>query len=309
MAKHVLGLWALFLGSLLPARALRVSPGESKNRTAGVTLEEVEQYVGSGLDYLKNLIDTAERKAHELSTNPNMMRIPGVPYMKKGSGGHSMLEQFLREMKTPGYVPTAADLADATCLPTDFANTSTAKGASWMILCFHLSMGWWSSDPYRQAENRFDIDTFVQCGADKIGIREECFGCLGQLIVKNVVNSCTTCFYDTCGSDCKACSEPGVSAFKTCVGGNWVKFGQGQVCKPRKTTTLAPGATSKPQPGLADLPGPGPWEKQWIADNWLDADSDHQSFTPPTTTTTTIPLNTTNLTRVRSRYYTPRTRK
>jgi len=272
MAKHVLGLWALFLAAVLPAQTLRVSPGESKNFSAGVPVADVEKYVGASLQFLQGLINTAELKAQELSTNPNMMRIPGVPWVNKKTG-RSYLERFLREMKTPGYEPTPGDLVGATCVPGDFVNTSTARGASWMMLCFHYGMGWWSSDPARQAENRFDIDTFVQCGAAKIGIKEECFGCMGELIVQNVINACTSCFYDACANECKACTEPGVTAFRTCVGGSWVKFGQHQVCLPRKTTTTIPGDTTTVT-GFSDLPQPGSWEKDWIARNWVDSDAD-----------------------------------
>lgn len=273
------------------------------------------------MEYLKGLIGTAEIKAQELSMNPNMMRIPGVTRPKDAARG--MLEEFMREMKAPGYTPTPADLAGATCLPGDFTNTSTPKGLGWTILCFHLGMGWWSSDPYRQAENRFDIDTFVQCGAAKIGIKEECFGCLGQLIVQNVINSCTTCFYDGCGDTCRTCSKPGVDSFKTCAGGNWVKFGQGQICLPRKTTTTvtttsynasAPTetTTTKRIPGFSDLPQPGPWEKKWIKENWFDADSDIGFNLPAYPTTTSLPTttpgtNSSNITKTRARYAPRRT--
>lgn len=322
MAKHVLGVWALCLAAVLPVRALRVTAGELKNRTTGTSLAAVEDYVQSSMEFLKGLINTAENKAQELSMNPNMMRIPGMTdrRIRQKDSSRGMLEEFLREMKAPGYVPSPEDLVGATCLPGDFANTSTPKGLGWTILCFHLGMGWWSSDPYRQAENRFDIDTFVQCGAAKIGIKEECFGCLGALIEQNVANACTSCFSDACGSSCKTCSKPGVDAFKTCAGGNWVKFGQNQVCYPRKTTTTVPGnsSTTKKIPGFTDLPPPGPWEKVWIADNWFDADADPTFALPdyPTSTTTTtitstatLP-NSTNLTRIRIRpTYAPRRTK
>jgi len=266
MAKHILGLWALLLVAVRPAQALRASP-------AGVPLADVEKYVGASLEYVKNLIKTAELAAEELSTNPNMMRIPGIPWVNKKTG-HTRLESFLREMKTPGYQPTASDLVGASCVPSDFTNMSTAKGAGWMMLCFHMGMGWWSSDPARQAENRFDIDTFVQCGAAKIGMKEDCFGCMGQLLSTNVANACTSCFYDACANECKTCTQAGVTAFQTCVGGSWVKFGQNQVCLPRKTTTTAPGDTTAPLPGFADLPAPQSWEKDWIARNWKDSDAD-----------------------------------
>lgn len=323
MAKHVLGLWALCLASVLPARALRVTSGEGKNRTSGASLADVEEYVQSGMEYLKGLIGTAEMKAQELSMNPNMMRIPGQGIRPRDSP-RGMIEEFMREMKVPGYtpyVPTPADLAGASCLPGDFTNTSTPKGIGWTILCFHLGMGWWSSDPYRAAENRFDIDAFVQCGAAKIGIKSECYGCLGQLIVQNVINSCTTCFYDGCSDTCKTCSKPGVEAFKTCAGGNWVKFGQGQICYPKKTTTTvtttynasAPEVTTttKVIPGFSDLPLPGPWEKRWIKENWFDADSDITFGLPvyPTTTlapTTTPGKNTSNVTKTWRPWYAPR---